>query len=473
MNLRSGRLKGQMSREVADFTSSLEFDRRIFQADILTNRAHTTMLVEQEIIPGTIGKQILNALEQLEKEGIDALDLDSAVEDIHMAVENYVTSVMGPDAGFMHTAKSRNDQVATDLKIALKEEIRGIQKELLTFIEIILEMATENLDTLMVGYTHLQHAQPTTFAHHLLSYAQALKRDYGRLQDAYHRMDLCPLGSAALTTTSFPINRERTAELLGFSGPMENSIDGVSSRDFIAETVFALTMLGTTLSKICEELIIWSTYEFRMVELGDDFSSTSSIMPQKKNPDVAEIVRGKTAVLNGELVTILTIIKSLPQSYNRDLQEVTPHLWKATDTLSSALTITMGMLSSAKFKGERGEELARANFSAATELADLMVRDAGLPFRTAHQIVGRAVTVALDKSMKAEDIDTHFLDEISQELTGQTLNIDNAVVKQSLNPKDIIQSRKVIGGPAPSMVQKVIGNLRDFVEENKKVLPEE
>ena len=473
MNLRSGRLKGQMSREVADFTSSLEFDRRIFQADILTNRAHTTMLVEQEIIPGTIGKQILNALEQLEKEGIGALDLDTAVEDIHMAVENYVTSVMGPDAGFMHTAKSRNDQVATDLKIALKEEIRGIQKELLTFIEIILEMATENLDTLMVGYTHLQHAQPTTFAHHLLSYAQALKRDYGRLQDAYHRMDLCPLGSAALTTTSFPINRERTAELLGFSGPMENSIDGVSSRDFIAETVFALTMLGTTLSKICEELIIWSTYEFRMVELGDDFSSTSSIMPQKKNPDVAEIVRGKTAVLNGELVTILTIIKSLPQSYNRDLQEVTPHLWKATDTLSSALTITMGMLSSAKFKGERGEELARANFSAATELADLMVRDAGLPFRTAHQIVGRAVTVALDKGMKAEDIDTHFLDEISQELTGQTLNIDNAVVKQSLNPKDIIQSRKVIGGPAPSMVQKVIGNLRDFVEENKKVLPEE
>ena len=473
MNLRSGRLKGQMSREVADFTSSLEFDRRIFQADILTNRAHTTMLVEQEIIPGTIGKQILNALEQLEKEGIDALDLDSAVEDIHMAVENYVTSVMGPDAGFMHTAKSRNDQVATDLKIALKEEIREIQKELITFIEIILEMATENLDTLMVGYTHLQHAQPTTFAHHLLSYAQALKRDYGRLQDAYHRMDLCPLGSAALTTTSFPINRERTAELLGFSGPMENSIDGVSSRDFIAETVFALTMLGTTLSKICEELIIWSTYEFRMVELGDDFSSTSSIMPQKKNPDVAEIVRGKTAVLNGELVTILTIIKSLPQSYNRDLQEVTPHLWKATDTLSSALTITMGMLSSAKFQGERGEELARANFSAATELADLMVRDAGLPFRTAHQIVGRAVTVALDKGMKADDIDTHFLDEISQELTGQTLNIDNAVVKKSLNPQEIIQSRKVIGGPAPSMVQEVIGNLRDFVEENKKVLPEE
>ncbi|WP_321422305.1 argininosuccinate lyase [uncultured Methanobacterium sp.] len=467
MNLRSGRLKGQMSQEVADFTSSLEFDRRIFQADILCNRAHTTMLMEQEIIPTDIGKQILGALDELEKEGIEALDLDTAVEDIHMAVENYVTSVMGPDAGFMHTAKSRNDQVATDLKIALKDQIQNIQNELLTFIEIILEMAEENLETLMVGYTHLQHAQPTTFAHHLLSYAQALKRDYGRLHDAYQRMDLCPLGSAALTTTSFPINRERTAELLGFAGPMENSIDGVSSRDFIAETVFALTMLGTTLSKICEELIIWSTYEFRMVELTDEFSSTSSIMPQKKNPDVAEIVRGKTALLNGELVTILTIIKSLPQSYNRDLQEVTPHLWKASDTLSSALRITMGMLASAEFKGDRGEELARANFSAATELADLMVRDAGLPFRTAHQIVGRAVTVALDKGMKAEEIDTHFLDDISKELTGETLGIDNMVVKKALDPQEIVHSRKVIGGPAPSMVQEVIGNLREFVHENK------
>jgi argininosuccinate lyase len=318
----------------------------------------------------------------------------------------------------------------------------------------------------MVGYSHLQHAQPTTFAHHLLSYAQALKRDYGRLKDAYERMDLCPLGSAALTTTSFPINRYRTAELLGFSGPMENSIDGVSSRDFIAETVFALTLLGTTLSKISEELIIWSSYEFQMVELADEFSSTSSIMPQKKNPDVAEIVRAKTAVLNGELVTILTIIKSLPQSYNRDLQEVTPHLWKSTDTMSSALKITREMLASAKFKGVRGEELARANFSAATELADLMVREGGLPFRTAHQIVGRTVTIALDKDMRAEDIDARFLDEISKEITGKTLGIDESIVKKALDPVEIVNSRQVIGGPAPSQVKEVIGNLKEFIDEN-------
>ncbi len=467
MNLRSGRLKGQMKGEVADFTSSLEFDRRIFQADVRCNQAHTTMLIEQEIIPRDIGEKILKALDELEKEGIGALKLDSAVEDIHMAVENYVTSKIGPEAGFMHTAKSRNDQVATDLRIALKEEIEEIEKELLIFIQIVIQMARDHLNTLTVGYTHLQHAQPTTFAHHLLSYAQALKRDYGRLHDAYQRMDLCPLGSAALTTTSFPINRDRTAELLGFRGPMENSIDGVSSRDFIAETVFALTLLGTTLSKISEELIIWSTYEFRMVELADEFSSTSSIMPQKKNPDVAEIVRGKTAVLNGELVTILTIIKSLPQSYNRDLQEVTPHLWKATDTLHSALKITREMLASAEFKGVRGEELARANFSAATELADLMVREGGLPFRTAHQIVGRTVSSALEKGLKAEDIDAQFLDEISQEITGQPLKLDEDIVKRALDPVEIVKSRQVPGGPAPSMVKEAISNLEKFINENK------
>lgn len=467
MNLRSGRLKGQMKGEVADFTSSLEFDRRIFQADVRCNQAHTTMLIEQEIIPRDIGEKILKALDELEKEGIGALKLDSAVEDIHMAVENYVTSKIGPEAGFMHTAKSRNDQVATDLRIALKEEIEEIEKELLIFIQIVIQMARDHLNTLTVGYTHLQHAQPTTFAHHLLSYAQALKRDYGRLHDAYQRMDLCPLGSDALTTTSFPINRDRTAELLGFRGPMENSIDGVSSRDFIAETVFALTLLGTTLSKISEELIIWSTYEFRMVELADEFSSTSSIMPQKKNPDVAEIVRGKTAVLNGELVTILTIIKSLPQSYNRDLQEVTPHLWKATDTLHSALKITREMLASAEFKGVRGEELARANFSAATELADLMVREGGLPFRTAHQIVGRTVSSALEKGLKAEDIDAQFLDEISQEITGQPLKLDEDIVKRALDPVEIVKSRQVPGGPAPSMVKEAISNLEKFINENK------
>lgn len=279
MNLRSGRLKGKMTHDAAEFTSSLEFDRRIFLADIHCNQAHTTMLKEQNIIPAEDADEILHALNELEEEGIKTLKMDVDVEDIHMALETYITSKIGEIAGFMHTGKSRNDQVATDLRLVLKEELEKIQTDLLYFISKILDLAQEHTETIMVGYTHLQHAQPTTFAHHLLSYAFALKRDYQRLKDAYKRVDMCPLGSAALTTTSFPINRERTMELLGFSTLLENSIDGVSSRDFISETVSSLSILCSTLSKICEELIIWSTYEFGMVEIAGEYSSTSSIMP--------------------------------------------------------------------------------------------------------------------------------------------------------------------------------------------------
>ena len=392
MNLRSGRLKGKMTADAASFTSSLEFDKRIFNADIRCNLAHTTMLKEQGIIEAEDANKIINALKELETKGIDALNLDLSVEDIHMALENYVTERIGEVAGFMHTGKSRNDQVATDLRLILKEEIIEIEKDILNFIETILEMSSNHTETIMVGYTHLQHAQPTTFAHHLMAYANEIKRDFERLDDAKKRVDICPLGSAAMTGTGFSINRDRTAELLGFSKVMENSMDAVSSRDFMAETVFALAMLATNLSKISEELIIWSTYEFRLIEISDEYSSTSSIMPQKKNPDVAEISRSKTSVLYGELMTILSILKALPHSYNRDLQEVTPHLWNAVDTTRSMLNITSDMLSSVSFNKDRGMELAMANYSTATELADLMVREKKLPFRIAHQIVGRAVT---------------------------------------------------------------------------------
>jgi argininosuccinate lyase len=465
LNLRSGRLKGKMSSQAANFTSSLDFDRRIFQADIRCNRAHTTMLKEQEIIASSHADKILNALKQLEKEGIDALEMDSSVEDIHMALENYVSSQIGETAGFMHTGKSRNDQVATDLRLVLKEEIQEISADVLRFISNILNMAQEHTETIMVGYTHLQHAQPTTFAHHLLSYAYALKRDYERIQDAYKRVDMCPLGSAALTTTSFPINRERTRELLGFSKLLENSIDGVSSRDFIAETVSSLSLLCTTLSKICEEMIIWSTYEFGMIEISSEYSSTSSIMPQKKNPDVAEIARAKTAGVYGELMTILIILKSLPQSYNRDLQEVTPHLWNAVDNTHDLLNITADMLPTTEFNRERGSELAQANFSTATELADLIVKEKKLPFRVAHQIVGRTVSKAIEAGFKPSDINPEYIDIVAHELTGEFLILDGELVKQALNPEKVVKTRKVVGGPAPEMVEQSISQLREFIED--------
>lgn len=464
MNLRSGRLKGKMTADAVSFTSSLEFDKRIFNADIKCNIAHTTMLKEQGIIPSEDADKIVEALQALEVEGIDALEWDMSVEDIHMALENYVTNRIGEVAGFMHTGKSRNDQVATDLRLVLKEEIEIIEEDILNFLDTLIEMASTHTETIMVGYTHLQHAQPTTFAHHLLAYANEVKRDYERLNDAKKRVDLCPLGSAAMTGTGFNIDRERTAELLGFGGVMENSMDGVSSRDFMAETVFALAMMASNLSKISEELIVWSSYEFRLVEISDEYSSTSSIMPQKKNPDVAEISRGKTAVLYGELMTIMSILKALPHSYNRDLQEITPHLWNAVDIGRSMLNITCSMLGSIEFNSERGLELALANFSTATELADLMVREKKLPFRIAHQIVGRTVTKAIDNHIKPDEIDAKFLDEVAIEINGEKLGLDQKTVEKALNPVEIIKARDVLGGPSPTAVMKSISSLKNFIE---------
>jgi len=275
MDLRAGRFDGQMTDDAAKFSSSIEFDRRLFEADIKCNRAHTTMLMEEEIIPEQSAKKILKALDKLEQEGIGALDMNPSFEDIHMALEDYITKEIGPEAGFMHTAKSRNDQVCTDVRIALKDEINNTIHGIKSFIQTIVDMAKENTDTLFIAYTHLQHAQPNTFAHHLMAYANELRRDCERFQDTYKRVDMSPLGSAALTTTGFPINRDRTAQLLDFSQVMDNSIDGVSSRDFAAEAIFDYAMLSTTLGKIADEIVIWSSYEFRMVECSNQYSSTS------------------------------------------------------------------------------------------------------------------------------------------------------------------------------------------------------
>jgi len=467
LNLRSGRLKGKMSSEAASFTSSMEFDKRIFNADIQLNIAHTTMLQQRGIISKQNAQKILNALDELKKEGIEALDLDPSVEDIHMAIENYVHSKIGETAGFMHTGKSRNDQVATDLRIVLKDELESIGSSILDFIAIILKMADEHKETVFIGYTHLQHAQPTTFAHHLLAYAYSLKRDYERVMDAYKRVDMNPLGSAALTTTSFPVDRKMTTQLLGFGNIMENSIDGVSSRDFAAESVFALSMLASNLSKICEELILWSTFEFGLLEIDYAYSSTSSIMPQKKNPDVAEIARAKSAILTGELMTILTILKAIPYSYNRDLQEITPHLWNSVDNAKSILNIVNGMLSTVKVNEERAAELARSNFATATELADILVSEKNMPFRTAHQIVGRMVTEALDNNVSIEDIDSKFLDNVAQELLGKSLSIDDQTIKKALDPMQNIKARSVRGGCSPEATHDAILKLRLFLKDSK------
>ena len=445
MNLRSGRLKTEMTDEAAEYTSSLEFDKIIFEADIKTNFAHTLMLKEENIIDSEIADNILGALDQLKEDGYNELVFDPSVEDIHMAIENYVTDKIGPTAGFMHTAKSRNDQVATDVRLVLRDKITETQ--------------------IGIGYTHLQHAQPITIAHHLMAHVQALKRDYERLEDTYKRVNLNPLGSAAMTTTSFPINRQLTTDLLGFDAYLENSMDGVSSRDFISETVFDLSALCTTLSKICEELILWSTYEFGIIEMADEYSSTSSIMPQKKNPDVAELARAKSTIVNGELVTILTILKAIPYTYNRDLQEITPHLWNAVKVTQDTLSIVTKMLLSVKFKEDRCLELAGTNFATATDLADIMVREKQIPFRTAHKIVGRIVNEATASGLKEADITSEYIDDIASELGFEKLGLEDDLVQKALNPLENVKMRTVPGGPSPAMVEIARDNIKEFLNE--------
>lgn len=465
MDLRAGRFDGQMTDDAAEFSSSIEFDKRIFEADIKCNRAHTTMLIEQNIIPEESGEKILGALDKLEKEGIDALNLDPSFEDIHMALEDYVTNEIGEEAGFMHTAKSRNDQVCTDIRLTLKKEMENTISNIKSFISTIVDMAKENTHTLFIAYTHLQHAQPTTFAHHLMAYANELRRDCERLMDSYKRVDMSPLGSAALTTTGFPINRDRTAELLGFSQVMDNSIDGVSSRDFAAEAIFDYAMLSTTLGKISDEIVIWSSYEFRMVECSNQYSSTSSIMPQKKNPDIAELARGKSTIAYGELMTVLAMIKGIPHSYNRDLQEVTPHLWNAIDNTNDILKIVHGMLSTLTINKDRTEELAGANFATATELADVMVRNKGIPFRTAHRIVGRVVSDAIADGLTTKDIDNDYVNKVSVEVTGKAIDLGEELVRQALDPLKNVKTRTVKGGCAPEAVNEAIQNMENFLKE--------
>ena len=464
-NIRNGRFKTGMTDEAAEYTSSFDADKLLFEADIKTNFAHTSMLKHEGIIDSDIADNILCALDSLKEEGFDALVFDPSVEDVHMAIENYVTSKIGPQAGFMHTAKSRNDQVATDIRLVLRERIIGIQIGILEFMEGIVEMAGEHLNDVFIGFTHLQHAQPITIAHHLMAHVQALKRDYERLEDTYKRVNLNPLGSAAMATTSFPINRELTTKLLGFDSYLENSMDGVSARDFVAETVFDLTALCTTLSKICEELILWSTYEFGVIDMADEYSSTSSIMPQKKNPDVAELARGKSTIVNGELVTILTILKAIPYTYNRDLQEITPHLWNALKVTEDTLSIVTRMLLSVKFNTERCAELAGRNFATATDLADIMVRQKQVPFRTAHKIVGRIVNEATSNNMVEEDITSDFIDDIAVDLGFDKLYLDDELIQKALNPTENVKIRRVVGGPAPEMVDLARDNIKVFLNE--------
>jgi len=460
--LRRGRLSNVPEEKVMEYTTSLPFDREIFESDILCDIAHTKMLMERKIIPEEDAKKIIEELIKILKGGINILDLDPSLEDIHMVIENELIRRLGEDiAGKMHTGRSRNDQVATDIRMTLREKVLLILKKLINLEKTLLSMAEEHVETLFVGYTHLQHAQPTTYGHHLLSYVSMLERDIQRLLDTYKRINISPLGCGAMATTGFNIDRRKTMELLGFDDLIENSMDGVSTRDFILETMADLSILGTNLSKICEELILFSTYEFGVIELSDTYTSTSSIMPQKKNPDVAEIARAKLSTLNGNLVTVLTILKALPNTYNRDLQEVTPHLWNSVYTILDTLEMVEGMIKTLKVNKDRMRELAESNYSTATELADTLVRECNISFRTAHGIVGEAVRRSIEEG---RDI----AEAVEEVLRRYNLKLDREKIERALDPMENIKVRRVIGGPAPDEVRRAIRSYYDRVENYER-----
>jgi argininosuccinate lyase len=444
--VRLGRLSGERTGEMMHFLSSMRSDRCIADADILVDLAHVLMLEKQKIIDKETAKHLLGALLELFDEGIPEEVFDDRFEDVHAGIETLLIESVGADAGGrMHMGRSRNDEVATCIRIKLREEMLKQMSALLKVREVLVAIAELHTETVMPGFTHLQHAQPTTLAHHLLAYEQAFSRDFDRMDDAFARVNQCPLGAAAFASTGYPINREFTANLLGFDGLVTNTMDAVATRDFALETLADISILMTNVSRLCEELVFWSTSFVKFVELDDAFCSTSSIMPQKKNPDTAEIMRAKSGSVFGAFAGALLTVKGLPMSYNRDLQELTPHLWRGMRDAKESLRLLIDMLSSASFNAERMREEAGKGFSTATELADTLVRSYGIAFRTAHTIVGRAVQKGSLSLLTLEESAQETGSGIS--LIGKGLTQQN--IDDALDVKNSLALRRAPGGPAP------------------------
>ena len=448
--LHGGRLSS-VREDVTKFTSSRKDDERLANAVVDINIAHVVMLMEQKIIQPQDGSKILKALLKLRN-----VPLDPAAEDVHMAVEEAVLKETGPEVGGnLHIAKSRNDQVTTAIRMQLRNELVAVMLQVVQMEESLLVTAEKHVETVILEYTHLQAAQPVTFAHYLLSYVQALERDLNRLQEVYVRVNTCPLGAGALATTSFPINRVRTAELLGFNSVMENSIDAVGSRDFILETQSALTLLAVNLSRLAEDLIVWSSQEFGTVELPDEFTSTSSMMPQKKNPEVLEVIRARASYALGDFVASAAALKSLPTVYNLDFQEVTPKLWASVSNLSASLAIFAPLIANLKVSSNL-ECKAAVGFTGATELANMLVLKYNVAFRTSHKIVGALVKSLADSKKTLLDATPQMLQTMAQEVAGLNLSVKLEDIVDCTNPRKLIETYKVLGGPSAVEVKKTI-----------------
>ena len=453
----AGRFSMETDALVHAFNASLSFDRRLWRADIIGSSAHVKMLGECGIIPQAEADTLAIGLETL---AVDlesgAAELNADAEDVHMAVESLLTERLGPVAGKLHTARSRNDQVATDLRLYVRDAIDGLQEQIAVLQTTLFELAEGHLDTLLPGMTHLQHAQPVRLAHHLLAYFWMLDRDRERLSETRARVNKLPLGAGALAGTTFPINRQRVAELLGFDGVIPNSLDAVSDRDFAIETVSALALVMVHLSRLCEELILWNSPEFGWVEMGDNVTTGSSIMPQKKNPDVAELVRGKAGRVFGDLTALLTLMKGLPLAYNKDMQEDKECVFDALDTAQICLSVMNTLLQNTEFKTEKMAASLSGDFSTATDLADYLVRQ-DLPFREAHAVVGKIVSDCLRRGMTLEDLTEEVLVTASPLFAGA----DPAAL---VSPRGSADARSAFGGTGRNAVEQQLGMARTVLD---------
>lgn len=448
MKLWGGRFSKATDALVDDFNSSIRFDARMYKQDIQGSMAHAEMLGRQGIIPkddaNLIVKTLREILEDIEQGKVEFL-IDA--EDIHMNIETILTERIGDAGKKLHTGRSRNDQVALDLRMYLRDESDGLAELLKETMGVLLDLASVHTDTIMPGYTHLQKAQPVTFAHHVMAYFQMFARDLDRLTDCRKRINVMPLGSGALAGTTYPLDREFVAERLGFDSVTANSLDGVSDRDFAIEFLSVLSMIMMHLSRFCEELVLWSSHEFAFVEMDDSYSTGSSIMPQKKNPDVAELIRGKTGRVYGHLMSLLTTMKGLPLAYNKDMQEDKEAVFDALDTVKLCLPVFTNMVRTMKVNKDTMLQGAKGGFTNATDIADYLVKK-GVPFRSSHAIVGKMVAKAVETG---RDLDEFSLSEFKE-----FSDLIEEDIYAAIDVATCVAERKIIGGPAKEQVEREI-----------------
>ena len=452
-----GRFTKETDQLVYHFNASISFDKRLYEQDIRGSLAHVEMLAKQGILTEEEREQIKEGLQGILRDvESGALEITDKYEDIHSFVEAVLTERIGEAGKKLHTGRSRNDQVALDMKLYTRDEVRELDGLLKEILEVLLHIMEENTQTFMPGFTHLQKAQPITLAHHMGAYFEMFKRDRSRMKDIYERMNECPLGSGALAGTTYPLDREYSAELLGFRGPTQNSMDSVADRDYLIELLSTMSTVMMHLSRFSEEVIIWNSNEYKFVEIDDAYSTGSSIMPQKKNPDIAELVRGKTGRVYGALMSLLTTMKGIPLAYNKDMQEDKELVFDAIDTTKGCLALFTGMLKTMKFNKDRMEDSAKRGFTNATDAADYLVNH-GVPFRDAHGIVGQLVLYCIERNMALDDMSLEEFQAVSP--------VFEEDIYDAISMKTCVEMRNTIGAPGQKAMEKVIERAKAYLAE--------